>query len=67
MEEWKLIATAPKDGRQIRVKRDGSEETVVWFQPFDDWAVGYHGKVGWKLLDWGPTHWKPIDHERQGL
>jgi hypothetical protein len=35
MQEWKPIATAPKDGRQIRVKRDDSEETVVWFSPLD--------------------------------
>jgi hypothetical protein len=29
MEEWKPIKSAPKDGREIRVKRDGSEETAV--------------------------------------
>jgi hypothetical protein len=65
MEDWKPIATAPKDGREIRVKRDGHEEkTVVWAHPFDDWAVDYQGEVvGWKLLGWQPTHWKPIERD----
>jgi hypothetical protein len=61
MEEWKPIATAPKDGREIRVKRDGMEATVRWAPPFTDWAVEYQGPVaGWKLLLWEPTHWKPV-------
>jgi hypothetical protein len=61
MEDWKPIATAPKDGREIRVKLDGMEATVRWAPPFDDWAVEYQGEVaGWKLLLWEPTHWKPL-------
>ena len=61
MEEWKPIATAPKDGREIRVKRDGMEAIVRWAPPFDDWAVEYQGPVvGWKLVLWEPTHWKPL-------
>jgi hypothetical protein len=61
MEDWKSIATAPKDGREIRVKRDGMEATVRWAPTFDDWAVEYQGPAaGWKLLLWEPTHWKPI-------
>ena len=61
MEEWKPIATAPKDGREIRVKRDGMEATVRWAPRFEDWAVEYQGEVaGWKLLLWEPTHRKPI-------
>jgi hypothetical protein len=61
MEEWRSITTAPKDGREIRVKRDGMEATVRWAPLFDDWAVEYQGEVaGWKLLLWEPTHWKPL-------
>jgi hypothetical protein len=45
MEVWKPIETAPKDGRQIRVKRDDSQETVVWSHPLSDWAVGHHPQI----------------------
>jgi len=61
MEEWKPIATAPRDGSQIRVKRDGMEATVVWHPPFEDWAVDFQGEVSArKLLLWEPTHWKLV-------
>jgi len=48
-------------GREIRVKRDGMEATVIWAPALDDWAVEHRGPVvGWKLLLWEPTHWKPL-------
>jgi hypothetical protein len=62
MEEWKPIETAPKDGRQIRVKRDDSEETVVWAHALNDWAVGRQPRELERatLLSWEPTHWRPV-------
>jgi hypothetical protein len=61
MEEWKLIESAPKDGRQIRVKRDDLQETVVWSRPLNDWAVRPHPYgSGLTLLSWEPTYWRPI-------
>jgi hypothetical protein len=59
MEEWKPIETAPKDGRQIRVKRDDSEETVVWSSPLEDWLIGWEGQRA-ILLSWEPTHWRSV-------
>jgi hypothetical protein len=61
MEEWKPIASAPKDGTPIRVKRDDLQETVVWFHPLNDWAVGLHPHAAAiTLLSWEPTYWRPI-------
>jgi hypothetical protein len=62
MEQWKPIASAPKDGKEIRVKRDGSEETAVvaWLPELDDWAIGPKGATGYPLLSWQPTHWKSV-------
>jgi hypothetical protein len=62
MEEWKPIDTAPKDGRQIRVKRDDSEETVVWAHALNDWAIGRQPRELERatLLSWEPTHWRPF-------
>ena len=52
MEEWKPIETAPKDGRQIRARRDGLEDIVVWHGPFSNWALGHQDAVvGWRLPD----------------
>jgi hypothetical protein len=62
MEVWEPIESAPKDGRQIRVKRDDFQETVVWSHPLNDWAVGHHPQEGERaiLLSWQPAHWKPV-------
>jgi hypothetical protein len=56
MEEWKSIATAPKDGREVRVKRDGMEATVRWAPPFDDWAVEYQGELSVGSCSFGSRH-----------
>lgn len=69
-DEWRLIDSAPKDGRTvIGWHCEWGEPTTV------DWAKGEHGE-GWYMANmfprFPPTHWMPLpeppkmhEHERK--
>jgi hypothetical protein len=67
-EKWKPIATAPKDGRYIAVKRQQLEETVAWVPSREGWAVAYHPRDAERaiLLTWDPTHWRLLSPPTRG-
>jgi hypothetical protein len=61
-EDWKPIATAPKDGRYIRVKREHFEETVAWSNPLEGWVLPIHPRDAERatLLAWDPMYWRSL-------
>jgi hypothetical protein len=64
MSEWQPIKSAPKDGREIRVRREGEEAVVRWSRELDDWSLGPADDVQVpgvrRLLPWEPTEWAPV-------
>lgn len=58
--EWKPIATAPRDGRDVLVFGDGSYAVACWNG--QEWRD--MGDIGWAGMDGHngnqPTHWMPL-------
>lgn len=66
LTEWRDISTAPKDGREIilrRCERVGSASWIEWPESmFEEagqgWSIGHDGD-GWDGNK-SPTHWLPL-------
>lgn len=55
---WRPIETAPKDGTNVLMYRDGNVKQAHWLADEQAWGSRRHG---WKFSAWdGPTHWMPI-------
>lgn len=63
MGEWKLIATAPKDGRNILVWASGEAVTVRWGDSFRRGSDGTVPISGWMRGSqrFDPTHWQSLE------
>lgn len=64
MTDWQGIATAPKDGQKIRVRRENKEAIVQWSRALNDWSLGRAQNVErpgvQELLTWEPIEWAPF-------
>ncbi|NWE52586.1 hypothetical protein [Brevundimonas sp. P7753] len=66
LTEWRDIATAPRDGREIilrRCKRVGAASWIEWPESASEeagqgWTIGYDGDC-WDG-DKSPAHWLPL-------
>lgn len=78
--DWQPIETAPKDGRDILVYREGLCYVAVWEQTWQRWMVRTERIPGERdaavcleqvgfgsmIVARGPTHWMPLPAPPEG-